>query len=239
MAGKRILLAALALLCFAMFAGLGVWQVERRAWKLALIEAAETRAHAPPMPALPPTGARFDGEAQVYRHVTVTGRLLPERSVFVTALTDLGSGFWLVTPLEERRDFVVLVNRGFVPTRGEAPARDANPSRDVTLTGLVRISEPGGGFLRPNRSAQDLWYSRDVAAIAKAKGLRNAAPYFIDADAGTNAGTWPRGGLTVLSFPNNNAVYALTWFVLAGMSLVFALRLMRRPESPGLGRKGP
>jgi surfeit locus 1 family protein len=32
------------------------------------------------------------------------------------------------------------------------------------------------------------WYSRDVAAIAKAKGLGPVAPYFIDADASPNPG---------------------------------------------------
>ena len=222
-AGKRILLVGIALLWFGIFLSLGIWQVERRTWKLALIEAAATRAHAAPVPAPPPSGQGFDANAQVYRHVAVSGRLLTDRS-----------GFWLMTPLEERRGFVVLVNRGFVPARSDAPADApadaAISSKDVTITGLVRASEPGGGFLRPNRPAEDLWYSRDVAGIAKAKGLSGGAPYFIDADAAPGARAWPRGGLTVLRFPNNHAAYAITWFVLAGMTLVFMVRVLRISE---------
>ena len=52
--------------------------------------------------------------------------------------------------------------------------------------------------MRPNRPAEDRWYSRDIAAIAKARGLRNVAPFFIDADATPNTGGYPVGGMTVV-----------------------------------------
>jgi surfeit locus 1 family protein len=47
--------------------------------------------------------------------------------------------------------------------------------------------------------------------------LTVTAPYFIDADGSPNAGGWPIGGLTVVAFPNNHLIYALTWFALALM----------------------
>ena len=87
------------------------------------------------------------------------------------------------------------------------------------------MSEPGGGFLRDNRPAQDRWYSRDVAAIAQARGLRDVAPYFVDAEAGAGSG-WPRAGMTVIHFRNQHLQYALTWFVLAAMALWGVLRLL-------------
>ncbi len=89
---------------------------------------------------------------------------------------------------------------------------------ELAQPSLLRLSEPGGGFLRRNAPAEDRWYSRDVAAIARAHGLDAVAPYFIDADAATaaQAGTpWPRGGLTVVRFRDNHLGYALTWFALA------------------------
>ncbi len=52
-------------------------------------------------------------------------------------------------------------------------------------------------------------------------------PYFIDADASPNPGGWPLGGLTVIVFPNNHLVYALTWFglaILCGLALNLVLR---------------
>ena len=56
-----------------------------------------------------------------------------------------------------------------------------------TVTGLLRITEPGGGFLRHNNPAANQWYSRDVQAIAAARGLTHVAPYFIDAEAPAHA----------------------------------------------------
>ncbi|MBC7495877.1 MAG: SURF1 family protein, partial [Sphingomonadaceae bacterium] len=88
--------------------------------------------------------------------------------------------------------------------------------------------EPGGGFLRNNDSRADRWYSRDVAAIASARGIEDAAPYFIDADATRNLGGLPLGGLTVVTFRNAHLVYSLTWFALAGLSAWGAWLVARR-----------
>lgn len=216
---RRAVPAALLLMLAAGFVALGIWQVERRAWKHALIDAVATRSTAAPV-AAPAPGVAVSAEADAYRRVRVTGRFLHDRETLVRAVSDLGSGYWVVTPLDTGR-FTVLVNRGFVPPdRREAARRAAgNVAGPVTVTGLLRVTEPGGGFLRSNDAAADNWYSRDVAAIAAARGLSNAAPYFIDANAAPNPGGWPRGGLTVLRFSDNHLGYALTWFALALLSL--------------------
>ncbi len=216
---RRAALAGLLLVCALGFVALGLWQVERRAWKHALIDAVETRSTAAPV-AAPAPGVAVSADAHAYRRVRVTGRFLHDRETLVRAVSDLGSGYWVVTPLDTGR-FTVLVNRGFVaPDRREAASRAAgNGAGEVTITGLLRITEPGGGFLRSNDAAADNWYSRDVAAIAAARELNNATPYFIDADAAPNPGGWPKGGLTVLRFSDNHLGYALTWFALALLSL--------------------
>ena len=95
------------------------------------------------------------------------------------------------------------------------------------MTGLLRISEPKGAYLRANDPVSDRWYSRDVAAIAAARELAPVAPYFIDADATSVPAGLPVGGLTVLELPNNHLVYALTWFVLALTLLGAAAQLGR------------
>ncbi len=216
---RRAVPAALLLMLAAGFVALGIWQVERRAWKHALIDAVETRSTAAPVVA-PAPGVAVSAEADAYRRVRVTGRFLHDRETLVRAVSDLGSGYWVVTPLDTGR-FTVLVNRGFVPPDRRDPASRAagNGAGPVTVTGLLRVTEPGGGFLRSNDPAAGNWYSRDVAAIAAARGLSNPAPYFIDADAAPNPGGWPRGGLTVLRFSDNHLGYALTWFALALLSL--------------------
>jgi surfeit locus 1 family protein len=216
---------ALCLLLAAGFAALGVWQVERRAWKLDLIARVDARLHA--APATPPRVADWRPD-QVYRRVRVSGRFLHDRETLVQAVTELGPGWWVMTPLATDAG-IVLVDRGFVPSDRRDPRSRAagQPAGPVTVVGLLRASEPGGGFLRANDPAADRWYSRDVAAIAHARRLGHVAPYFIDADAAPNAGGYPVGGLTVVAFHNNHLVYALTWFTLAALSLGGAGLLLR------------
>ncbi|NUB07178.1 SURF1 family protein [Azospirillum sp. Vi22] len=224
-----ILLGVLALAGVAVFASLGVWQVERLFWKLDLIQRVEERAQAAPVPAPGPEDwPAVTAASQEYRRVSVTGRFLNDKETLVQAVTERGGGFWVLTPLRTDRGFTVLVNRGFVPP--ERRSTDSRPDgligTDTTVTGLLRVTEPGGGFLRSNDPAQDRWYSRDVAAIAAARGLTEAAPYFIDAEASPPGGS-PIGGLTVLKFRNNHLVYALTWFALAFMLIAASLYVAR------------
>lgn len=194
------------------FAALGVWQIERLAWKRELIARVDARVHAAPV--APNWSAVTDSDA--YRRVRVTGTFDHAAETLVKAVTQQGEGFWIVTPLCTAKG-VVLINRGFVPGDRRAPAaRGAGQvAGPVTVTGLLRITEPGGAFLRSNDPAANRWYSRDVAAIARAHRLGPVAPFFIDADATPNPGGYPVGGLTVVRFSNNHLVYALTWFGLA------------------------
>lgn len=211
-------LLTLVFLAIAGLVALGVWQVHRRTWKLDLIARVAQRVHAPPIAAPgPPDWPAITAAKDEYLRVRVSGHFLNDRETLVQALTDLGEGFWVLTPLQTDEGFIVLVNRGFVPPERRAATQHSEIAGETSLTGLLRLSEPKGRFLRPNDPGQNRWYSRDVAAIAAARGLKGIAPYFIDAEAGPNTAAWPRAGLTVLSFPNNHLVYALTWFSLALM----------------------
>ena len=91
----------------------------------------------------------------------------------------------------------------------------------------MRASEPGGAFLRSNDPAADRWFSRDVAAIARARALGPIVPFFIDADSTPNPGGFPIGGLTVIAFRNNHLSYAVTWFALALLSVGGSVVVMR------------
>ena len=226
-------LGVLALIGFAGVIGLlslGVWQIERRAWKLDLIQRIDHRVHAAPERAPGPSAwPSINAKADEYRRVTATGNFRHDRETLVTAVTKDGGGYWVLTPLETNDGFTVLVNRGFVPPDKRDPASRAagQVDGDATVTGLLRLTEPKGAFLRTNDPAAGRWFSRDVHAIADARGISNVAPYFIDADATPNTGGLPIGGLTVVAFQNNHLVYALTWFTLALMLIAAAVRVGR------------
>ena len=237
----KAVLALAGIALFISFLSLGTWQVQRRAWKLDLIERIDQRVHTQPV-AVPAAAdwPQVSKESHEYLPVTASGRWLEGRSVLTQAVSELGAGFWLLTPLQQADGTQVLVNRGFVPTaerktfadRIAAAAADSSDvaADPVVVTGLLRLSEPKGGFMRENAAAEDRWHSRDVAAIAAAKGLAQAAPFFIDQGLPGQPvadNVWPRPGMTVIQFSNTHAVYALTWYGLALMVLLAAWLVVR------------
>ncbi|MRV73654.1 SURF1 family protein [Duganella sp. FT92W] len=244
----RRVLAVCAAVAVCLLLALGTWQVYRLQWKLDLIAKVDTRVHAAPVAVPGPAQwAQVNAANDEYRHVVLTGVYLPEYTTRVQATTDLGSGYWLLTPLclrgapgagQDAADHVVIVNRGFIgqeaakrlPLPAATPAgkavcatvADRSP---VTISGLLRMPETGRAFLRLNDPANHRWYARDVAAIGQARGFDAAmvAPFFVDAGKdqeppAADDGLRPVGGLTVISFTNNHLVYALTWYALAAMA---------------------
>ncbi|WP_138956681.1 SURF1 family protein [Sphingomonas sp. KC8] len=208
--------------------GLGLWQVDRLAWKQQLIASIDTRIHAAPVAAPgPDEWPAIKAASHAYRRVEARGSFLHAQTSFVQAATARGSGFWVMTPLATDRGFTILVNRGFVPPEARAAIAGMRTAEPAGVTGLLRITEPGGGFLRRNDPAAGRWYSRDVAAIATAQRIDHAAPYFIDAAANPDPAALPVSGLTVISFPNHHLGYALTWFTLAAMVIGGYMLLMR------------
>lgn len=166
--------AVLGLTAFVGFLTLGNWQVERRAWKHDLIERVQARIHADAVSAPPPAewpAVTANPDDFEYRRVQLQGRYLHTQSALVQASTVLGSGYWLMTPLRTADDGIVLVNRGFLPrTQAEGPWR-SEPEGEVSVTGLLRLPEADGAFLRDNQAEADRWFSRDVAQIAAKHGL--------------------------------------------------------------------
>ncbi len=260
-----------ALILFSGFAALGTWQVYRRSWKLDLIARVDQRVHAPAVPA-PGASQWADLTAanSEYRHVRASGVFLNDSETLVQATTELGAGYWVLTPLRLADGTIVLINRGFVPPerRDRAAHGASGAASPATVTGLLRMTEPGGAFLRRNDPAANRWYSRDVQGIAMARGLTNVAPYFIDADAApapadaasgaaepdhanaassaahTPGPVLPVGGLTVITFHNSHLVYSITWYTLAlmvagGMWMVIREERRLRRASAGVSRGSP
>ena len=234
---KKAVLALAGIALFLAFISLGTWQVQRRAWKLDLIERVNQRVHSAPVPVpLASQWPQVRPDTHEYLAVQAQGQWIEGLSVLTQAVSTEGAGFWLMTPLQLADHTQLLVNRGFVPSEqskafaaqiAQAPKTPA--AEVVTVVGLLRFTEPHGGFMRENVPAQDRWHSRDVAAIAQAKGLAQAAPFFIDQriPGQTAVKTWPRPGLTVIQFTNTHAVYALTWYGLALMVLLAAWLVVR------------
>eukprot|EP01034_Spumella_vulgaris_P029697 gene29697-36788_t len=144
-AGLRYTLVACAALVIAVLLALGTWQVQRLQWKLALIERVNARVHAEPVPAPGPQDwAKVSAETDEYKHVHLTGVLLPEYATKAQATTERGPGYWLLTPLcladGSNGVSIVMINRGFLPLAAAAIAWQCIAAPDRTVGRLTRAA---------------------------------------------------------------------------------------------------
>lgn len=230
------LITGLGLALMLGFLALGIWQIQRLHWKLDLIARVEARVNAPPI-MLAETKGMAPADLE-YRPVQVSGSFDHRAETLVQAVTELGGGFWVLTPLRTDHGDTILINRGFVPAgqRNLQSRQEGQVSGPVSVTGLARLTEPGGAFLRSNDPTANRWYSRDVDAISQARGLEQVTSFFIDADATPQPGGYPVGGLTVIRFRNTHLVYALTWFTLSAMVAGGLVMLIRHDRAERRGR---
>ncbi len=236
-----ILPAILILVGVGILVSLGNWQLRRLAWKEDLIAAATERPKQAvrdlPSPSawagLDPTGN--DG----YRPFRLSGRFLNDKEARVfTSIPDPrgpygGPGYWVVTPFALSDGGTVLVNRGFAPVDKSLPSERGETLSDepVVVTGLMRPDESRNYFTPGDRPDENMFFARNVAALAAAKQLSGpVAPFTIDLIASeTPPGGLPQSGETRMAFTNNHLQYALTWYGLAAALLaVFGVFGWRR-----------
>jgi surfeit locus 1 family protein len=238
---RHFVLLACALIGMGLLSSLGVWQLRRLAWKEAVLAQISARRDAAPA-ALPPQGewARLDPDQYDYRRVVLRGVFdhAQESPLFRASATGVageGPGFEIFTPLRLADGGIVIVNRGFAPAELKEPAKRAagQVAGEVTITGLMRRPETRNSFTPDDEPNNNLWFTRDPAALATHWGLHDVAPFSIDADATPNPGGWPKGGATVMKIPNNHLSYALTWFALAAtLAAVTAVFIAKRERTP-------
>ena len=195
---------------------LGLWQMERLQWKLALIAQVNRNLQAAPIP-IQRALSMHAGAAQ-YHRVVLTGRFDNANEAYVFSTNASGApAYHVLTPFTLKDGRILLVDRGIVPERLRDPRRRAagELKGERQITGIWRIPDSSGVFTPAPNLARHIWYARDVQSIAKADRIRLAAPVIIEADATPNPGGWPKGGQTVVSFRNEHLQYAITWFALA------------------------
>ncbi len=181
--------------CFLLFSALGIWQIQRLNWKTNLITSANQRIHLPPITAPPQNQwAQITFEKDEYRPVTITGKFLANKNILVTAVAQDTSGYWVLTPLQTADNTLTFVNRGFIPMDSRPDFQNSKPlqtnaqphqyeaidTKQTTIIGLLRMSEKNGFFPRKNNPDKNIWYTRDLPAMAEKLGLSTVAPYFID-----------------------------------------------------------
>jgi surfeit locus 1 family protein len=203
-----------AVIATAILIGLGIWQLQRLQWKLALIAEVNGHMAAPPLPLN--EALKSSADAMQYRRVALNGRFDNSKEAYVFTTAAGGEAVYhVLTPFLTDDGHSLLVDRGYVPKEKRDPATRTPVQGATRLVGVWRVPDAPGTFTPAPDTAHRIWYSRDLKAIAAADHIQLAAPVVIEADATPNPGGWPKGGQTVVSFRNEHLSYAVTWFGLA------------------------
>jgi len=228
------ILAILAtLFLFAIFAGLGRWQLDRMYQKEQIAAQHQQRQSEPAATTLPPPDA--DLESWRYRRVRLSGEWLGERQFLLdNQVLDRQVGFNVLTPLVLDDGRTVLVDRGWVALglrREDLP--DVRLTTEIgTLEGTVYVPF-GEPFALDSATVGALGWPRivqylDFDALGDVLG-RELLPLVVRMSP-QQAGGYKRKWPLVAMSADKHLAYAVQWFGLAivPVILLLVLNLKRR-----------
>ena len=212
----------------ALTSGLGAWQVERLAWKSALLQEIDRGETAPAVP--------LTGDPKPFTRIRVAGRLRQDLQALYgvevrSTVAGPAMGAFLLSPLERPGLDPVIVDRGWVPMDAPRPQGDV----DAVIEGYVRAPEKPVRFGAADDPVARRFYALDPAAIAASLGIRQAAPFTLVALGVVPPGVYPEPADALPRPPNNHLSYAITWFGLAvSLLVIFAVYARQVLRSQGI-----
>jgi cytochrome oxidase assembly protein ShyY1 len=225
--------AAFTAVLIAIFISLGVWQLQRRAEKHALIAALDARVGTAPVALPPPSQWRtLDAVHDEFRRVsfTATYAKLPDAMVYSAGSAvreDVsGPGTWAFLPARLPSGETVVIEAGFVANtmqQREIENRAVDKlvtGEPVTLTGYLRFPESAGLLTPAENRTTRLWFTRDHLAMANTLGWGAVAPFYIDLETPEPANGIPKPGPLTPHLRDEHMQYAITWFSLAAALLI-------------------
>jgi cytochrome oxidase assembly protein ShyY1 len=234
--------AVFTLVMVALFVSLGVWQLQRRLAKHALIAALTERLAAAPVPL--PQASQWSGlnaGSDQFRRVSFVATYphLPDVMVYSSGSAvraDIsGPGTWAFLPARLASGETVVINTGFVPNTMQDRAVEDRAvaqlitDRPVTLTGYLRFPETAGLLTPADDPVKRLWFVRDHQAMARALNWGEVAPFYVDLETPVPDNAIPKPGPLEVHLPDDHMQYAITWFTLAG-AVVIAFAVWARAQ---------
>lgn len=197
---------------------LGFWQVQRLEWKEQILERLEAEYKEQPQR----YAVRFpsaEDEDFIVSHGYLRGRYQHGDHILVGPRTlDGKAGQHFYTVFRLRNGASVFVNRGWVPADFSLLVEDRRRGALRKITGLLKPPPRPNLFTPDNDVEGGQWYHPDVTEMAAALGIKSkVSPYiFVLEDDGARAG-YPRSVAAEIWPNNNHLLYAIFWFVMAGV----------------------
>jgi surfeit locus 1 family protein len=223
MTRRMILPLLFGLVGCAILIALGVWQLQRLAWKEGILAQISARLtdRPVPLPAVP------DPARDKYLPVRVAGRFTGPGIDVLVSVKEGGAGYRVIAAFQTEDGRRVLIDRGFLPADQRARPRIATTA---AILGTLHWPDETDSFTPPPDAARGIWFARDVPAMA---AQLQTEPVLIVAREATGDGITPLP-VDTRGIPNNHLSYALTWFSLAavwaGMTGLLLWRIRHRTD---------
>jgi surfeit locus 1 family protein len=216
---SHVLSILFVLISLGALISLGVWQLQRKAWKEGLITRLEARSQ---LPSLSLSQAltlwqKTPDEAE-FRRVNVSGVFDHQHERHLIIAQSQGAAWQVMTPLMTADPHVVWVMRGVVPDGLKNPTTrlQSQPKGEVNFTTRIRFSEKPNVFTPPSDPLKNLWYARDIVALNASITLpegQQRVPFALEVLEAPSE--LPRPDPQSLNLNNPHLMYALTWFGIA------------------------
>ena len=210
----------------AVLISLGLWQVDRLAWKEAILTEIATRMDTPATP-LPDAPAETADE---YRTVALSGVPTGQELHVLTSGTAAGTGYRVISQFQTDDGRMILLDQGLLPFEAKS-AMPATMTMEVTGT-LLWPDDQNSSTPDPDL-AKNIWFARNVVTMSAELGTE---PIMVVARVTDPAD--PRLTplpVTTSGIKNDHLEYAITWFLLAvvwaAMTLFLIFRVTRPKES--------
>ncbi len=201
---------------------LGLWQVDRLAWKEGVLTDINARL------AATPKELSFDvtEAADEYSRLTLTGTPTGTELHVLVSGTAAGTGYRVISALQTS-DGLILLDQGLLALDD----KDAPPvTAPMQITGTLLWPDDVNSNTPAPDLGKNIWFARDIDAMADAL---QTAPLLVVAS--TTTPPDPRLTplpVTTANIKNDHLEYAITWFLLALVWGIMSLYLIIRTTRP-------
>ena len=209
----------------AVLISLGVWQMQRLAWKEGILAEIDQRLAAEPVA----LRADLTEDADEYRHVFLTGEPSGEELHVLVSGTAAGTGYRVISKFLAADGTAVLVDLGLLALDN----KDAAPlSAPMQITGTLLWPDDKNSSTPAPDLEKNIWFARNVAdmsAALKTEPLMVVASQMSPSD--TRLTPLP---VETANIKNDHWEYMVTWFLLAFvwsiMTMFWISRLLRQKD---------
>lgn len=206
----------------------GFWQLERLKQKEEIIAIIDHNFNSPAI-ALPEEIG--DSKKWIAKKFLLKGQYIEGKEIHLVSNRNREFGYQLISPflLEDGR--TILVNRGWVPS--EQKLQENRPEtfmsqEEQSIEAIALIIEPKGMFVPDNDLKDNIWFWLNIKQIQEFTSITEFVPMIFILPKIIDDKTLPLeiGGELVIR--NDHLQYAITWFSLAFISVIFYLLYMRK-----------